>query len=60
MQHGGMNLLHPRRAVFRHAHVVRRNPAGLAAPPGPDRHLEPGDVVTAWIEGIGELTTTIA
>ena len=27
---------------------------------GPDRHLQPGDVVTVWIEGIGELTTTIA
>ena len=24
------------------------------------RHLEPGDVVTCWIEGIGELTNTIA
>ena len=33
---------------------------GSAAPLGPDRHLEPGDVVTVWIEGIGELTTTIA
>ena len=33
---------------------------GSPAPPGPDRHLEAGDVVTVWIEGIGELTTTIA
>jgi 2-keto-4-pentenoate hydratase/2-oxohepta-3-ene-1,7-dioic acid hydratase in catechol pathway len=34
-------------------------PARLLEPPGPDRHLEPGDTVTVWIEGIGELTTTI-
>jgi 2-keto-4-pentenoate hydratase/2-oxohepta-3-ene-1,7-dioic acid hydratase in catechol pathway len=32
-------------------------PARLLVPPGPDRHLEPGDTVTVWIEGIGELTT---
>lgn len=35
-------------------------PARLATPPGPERHLEPGDVITCWIEGIGELTNTIA
>jgi 2-keto-4-pentenoate hydratase/2-oxohepta-3-ene-1,7-dioic acid hydratase in catechol pathway len=40
--------------------VATGTPPRLAAPPGPDRHLEPGDVVTAWIEGIGELATTIA
>jgi 2-keto-4-pentenoate hydratase/2-oxohepta-3-ene-1,7-dioic acid hydratase in catechol pathway len=40
--------------------IATGTPARLLAPPGPDRHLEPGDVVTAWIEGIGELTTTIA
>ncbi len=40
--------------------IATGTPARLATPPGPDRHLEPGDVVTAWIEGIGELTTTIA
>ena len=40
--------------------IVSGTPARLATPPGPDRHLEPGDVVTCWIEGIGELTTTIA
>jgi 2-keto-4-pentenoate hydratase/2-oxohepta-3-ene-1,7-dioic acid hydratase in catechol pathway len=34
-------------------------PARLATPPGPDRRLRPGDRVTCWIEGIGELTTTI-
>jgi 2-keto-4-pentenoate hydratase/2-oxohepta-3-ene-1,7-dioic acid hydratase in catechol pathway len=40
--------------------IATGTPARLASPPGPDRHLEPGDVVTAWIEGIGELTTTVA
>jgi 2-keto-4-pentenoate hydratase/2-oxohepta-3-ene-1,7-dioic acid hydratase in catechol pathway len=39
--------------------IATGTPARLATPPGPDRHLEPGDLVTAWIEGIGELTTTI-
>jgi 2-keto-4-pentenoate hydratase/2-oxohepta-3-ene-1,7-dioic acid hydratase in catechol pathway len=39
--------------------IATGTPARLATLPGPDRHLEPGDVVTAWIEGIGELTTTI-
>jgi 2-keto-4-pentenoate hydratase/2-oxohepta-3-ene-1,7-dioic acid hydratase in catechol pathway len=39
--------------------IATGTPARLLAPPGPDRHLERGDVVTAWIEGIGELTTTI-
>ena len=34
--------------------------ARLAGPYPPDRHLEPGDVATVWIEGIGELTTHIA
>jgi 2-keto-4-pentenoate hydratase/2-oxohepta-3-ene-1,7-dioic acid hydratase in catechol pathway len=40
--------------------IASGTPARLATPPGPERHLEPGDVVTCWIEGIGELTTTIA
>ena len=40
--------------------IATGTPARLASPPGPDRHLEPGDIVTAWIEGIGELTTHIA
>ena len=40
--------------------IATGTPVRLASPPGPDRHLEPGDVVTCWIEGIGELTTTIA
>jgi 2-keto-4-pentenoate hydratase/2-oxohepta-3-ene-1,7-dioic acid hydratase in catechol pathway len=40
--------------------IATGTPARLATPPGPERHLEPGDAVTAWIEGIGELTTHIA
>jgi len=40
--------------------IATGTPARLTTPPGPDRHLEPGDVVTCWIEGIGELTTTVA
>src|SRR4051794_25854266 len=40
--------------------IVTGTPARLVAPPGPDRHLEPGDVVICSIEGIGELTTTVA
>jgi 2-keto-4-pentenoate hydratase/2-oxohepta-3-ene-1,7-dioic acid hydratase in catechol pathway len=39
--------------------IATGTPARLAGPLGPERHLEPGDVVTAWIEGIGELTTTV-
>ena len=40
--------------------IATGTPARLDGPFGPDRHLETGDVVTLWIEGIGELTTTIA
>jgi 2-keto-4-pentenoate hydratase/2-oxohepta-3-ene-1,7-dioic acid hydratase in catechol pathway len=40
--------------------IATGTPARLAGPMGPDRHLQPGDVVTVWIEGIGELSTTIA
>ena len=40
--------------------IATGTPARLATPPGPERHLEPGDVVTCWIEGIGDLTTTVA
>ena len=40
--------------------IATGTPARLGGPLGPDRHLEPGDVVTCWIEGIGELTTRIA
>jgi 2-keto-4-pentenoate hydratase/2-oxohepta-3-ene-1,7-dioic acid hydratase in catechol pathway len=39
--------------------IATGTPARLEGPLGPDRHLEPGDVVSARIEGIGELTTTI-
>ncbi len=39
--------------------IATGTPARLSSPPGPERHLEPGDVVTCWIEGIGELRTTI-
>ncbi len=39
--------------------IVSGTPPRLATPPGPDRHLEAGDVVTCRIEGIGELTTNI-
>jgi 2-keto-4-pentenoate hydratase/2-oxohepta-3-ene-1,7-dioic acid hydratase in catechol pathway len=40
--------------------IATGTPARLAGPLGPERHLIAGDVVTAWIEGIGELTTTVA
>jgi 2,4-didehydro-3-deoxy-L-rhamnonate hydrolase len=40
--------------------IATGTPARLTTPPGADRHLRPGDVVTCWIEGIGELTTTVA
>jgi len=40
--------------------IATGTPARLAGPLGPDRHLEPGDMVTIWIEGIGELTTSVA
>ena len=40
--------------------IVTGTPPRLTTPPGPDRHLESGDVVTCSIEGIGELTTTVA
>ena len=40
--------------------IATGTPVRLVSPPGPDRHLMPGDVVTCSIEGIGELTTNIA
>ncbi len=40
--------------------IATGTPARLAVLPGPARHLQPGDVVTAWIEHVGELTTRIA
>ena len=39
--------------------IATGTPARLATPPGPERRLRRGDVVTCWIEGIGELTTNI-
>ena len=39
--------------------IATGTPSRLATPPGPDRHLEAGDVATVWIEQIGALTTTI-
>ncbi|HVM29844.1 MAG TPA: fumarylacetoacetate hydrolase family protein [Candidatus Limnocylindrales bacterium] len=40
--------------------IATGTPHRLAGPIGPDDHLQPGDVVTVWVEGIGELTTTIS
>ena len=40
--------------------IATGTPERLAAPLGPDRHLEVGDAVNCWIEGIGELSNTIA
>lgn len=40
--------------------IATGTPVRLAGPMGPERHLQAGDSVTCWIEGIGELTNTIA
>ena len=40
--------------------IATGTPVRLPTPPGPGRHLQSGDVVTCWIEGIGELMTTVA
>ena len=40
--------------------IATGTPARLTTPPGPDRRLQPGDVVICSIEGIGELTNSIA
>jgi 2-keto-4-pentenoate hydratase/2-oxohepta-3-ene-1,7-dioic acid hydratase in catechol pathway len=40
--------------------IATGTPARLTGPMGPDRHLQAGDVVTVWVEQIGELTTIIA
>jgi 2-keto-4-pentenoate hydratase/2-oxohepta-3-ene-1,7-dioic acid hydratase in catechol pathway len=71
IQEGTTDLMHfriPEVVAYVSRHTVLRpgdliatgTPHRLATRPGPDRHLEPGDIVTAWIAGIGELTTTIA
>ena len=39
--------------------IATGTPARLATPPGPERRLRRGDVVTCWIAGIGELITNI-
>jgi 5-carboxymethyl-2-hydroxymuconate isomerase len=39
--------------------IATGTPARLDGAMGPDRHLQPEDAVTCWIEGIGELRTTI-
>jgi 2-keto-4-pentenoate hydratase/2-oxohepta-3-ene-1,7-dioic acid hydratase in catechol pathway len=39
--------------------IATGTPARLAGPLGPERRLQVGDVVTVWVEQIGELTTTI-
>lgn len=40
--------------------IATGTPVRLDGPIGPGRHLQPGDTVTVWIEGIGDLTTKIA
>ncbi len=40
--------------------IATGTPTRLPAPLGPERHLEAGDSVIVWIEGIGSLATTIA
>lgn len=40
--------------------IATGTPGRLAGPIGPDRRLQVGDVVTVWIDGIGELTTSMA
>jgi 2-keto-4-pentenoate hydratase/2-oxohepta-3-ene-1,7-dioic acid hydratase in catechol pathway len=40
--------------------IATGTPPRLATPPGPERRLRAGDVVTCRIEGIGELVTRIA
>jgi 2-keto-4-pentenoate hydratase/2-oxohepta-3-ene-1,7-dioic acid hydratase in catechol pathway len=40
--------------------IATGTPVRLTSPPGPDRRLRSRDTVIAWIEGIGELTTSVA
>jgi 2-keto-4-pentenoate hydratase/2-oxohepta-3-ene-1,7-dioic acid hydratase in catechol pathway len=40
--------------------IATGTPPRLLTPPGPDRHLQPGDEITCWIAGIGELTNAIS
>lgn len=39
--------------------IATGTPVRLTTPPGPSRRLRPGDAVTVWVDGIGELTTHI-
>lgn len=39
--------------------IATGTPARSPGPPGPQRHLETGDTVVAWIDGIGSLTTIV-
>jgi 2,4-didehydro-3-deoxy-L-rhamnonate hydrolase len=39
--------------------IASGTPPRIEAPPGPERHLQPGDVVAISIEGIGELVTHV-
>jgi 2,4-didehydro-3-deoxy-L-rhamnonate hydrolase len=39
--------------------IATGTPPRLPGPLGPERHLEAGDEVTVWIEGIGELRSTV-
>jgi 2-keto-4-pentenoate hydratase/2-oxohepta-3-ene-1,7-dioic acid hydratase in catechol pathway len=40
--------------------IATGTPGRISGPIGPDRRLQVGDVVTVWIERIGELTTIVA
>lgn len=71
IQHGStsdMRFTIPEIVAFLGRHLALRpgdliatgTPARLLMPPGPDRRLQPGDEVTVWIEGIGELINSIA
>jgi len=40
--------------------IATGTPARLDGPYPRDRHLEPGDLMACWIDGIGELANTIA
>jgi 2-keto-4-pentenoate hydratase/2-oxohepta-3-ene-1,7-dioic acid hydratase in catechol pathway len=40
--------------------IATGTPVRLQTPPGPDRHLQPGDTVVCWVERIGELVTHVA
>ena len=39
--------------------IATGTPPRLTSPPGADRHLQPGDTISCWIEELGELSNTI-